>query len=377
MYTVSQNPGSLAEFFHLNPNPCQIDTKVAMPRRAAALATPAASTPLTDGTLIQQSDDPFASQVSLLRRQWKWAVFSQFFYTFATVFAMPDVSLTVRHLFPSLPNRVPSRDLPLPARVMSIPQHILTLLQDIEDDLTRSTSIVIHRVMHRLLVAATQDRKLSCVLYLLSPLLPPKFLPPLRLDTWQTALRKQYKKRDPDLNPIGPEPVVQLPTPAPDSPADPDDEEPKAESVSTPGPSSGHTLGDTHQLNADETDDHDLESGHSAHHANELKPDDMKLESMSVESAPLAEPAEESKDWLSLPMLTKLDSLHLLTEWQFHNVNRIRTIMRDDDETAQWARTRPLYFSPFAHRILCNSGLSQLAMTPRPTRIGSSGVCFT
>ena len=164
---------------------------------------------------------------------------------------------------------------------------------------------------------------------------------PLRLENWQTALRKQYKKRDPDLNPIGPEPVVQLPTPAPDSPAGPDDEELKAESVSTPGPSSGHTLGDTHQPNAAETDDHDLEPSHSAHFATELKPDEMKLESMSVEDAPLSEPAEESKDWLSLPMLTKLDSLHLLTEWQFHNVNRIRTIMRDDDETAQWARVHP------------------------------------
>jgi hypothetical protein len=98
-----------------------------MPRRAAALATPATPTPLTDGTLIPQSDDPFASQVSLLRRQWKWAVFSQFFYTFATLFAMPDVSLTVRHLFPSLPNRVPSRDLSLPGRVIPRPQHILTL----------------------------------------------------------------------------------------------------------------------------------------------------------------------------------------------------------------------------------------------------------
>ena len=129
LYTLSQNPGSLAEFFHLNPNPCQLDTtKVAMPRRAAALATPATtSTPLTDGTLIPQSDDPFASQVSLLRRQWKWAVFSQFFYTFATLLAMPDVSLTVRHPFPTLPNRVPSCDLSLPGRVISSPQHILTL----------------------------------------------------------------------------------------------------------------------------------------------------------------------------------------------------------------------------------------------------------
>ena len=69
-----------------------------MPRRAAASATPATPTPLADSTHSQQLDDPFAPQVSLLRRQWKWAAFSQFFYTFATLFAMPDVSLSVRHL---------------------------------------------------------------------------------------------------------------------------------------------------------------------------------------------------------------------------------------------------------------------------------------
>jgi hypothetical protein len=70
-----------------------------MPRRAAASATPATPTPLTDSTHTQQLDDPFAPQVSLLRRQWKWAAFSQFFHTFASLFAMPDVSLSVRHLF--------------------------------------------------------------------------------------------------------------------------------------------------------------------------------------------------------------------------------------------------------------------------------------
>jgi hypothetical protein len=99
-----------------------------MPRRAAARATPASSTPLTDGIHNSQPDDPFSTQVSLLRRQWKWAAFSQFFYTFATIFAMPNVSLTVRHLFPSLSNRVPYRDLSLPGRVISVPQHVLTLL---------------------------------------------------------------------------------------------------------------------------------------------------------------------------------------------------------------------------------------------------------
>ena len=96
-----------------------------MPRRPAP---PASSTPLTDGTHNPQSDDPFVTQVTLLRRQWKWAVFSQFFYTFATLFAMPDVSLSARHLFPSLPDRVPSGELALPGLVISVPQHMLTLL---------------------------------------------------------------------------------------------------------------------------------------------------------------------------------------------------------------------------------------------------------
>ena len=73
-----------------------------MPRRAPALATPSTSTPLTDLSHNPQLDDPFATETSLLTRQWKWAAFSQFFYTFAALFAMPDVSLTVCHF--SLPS---------------------------------------------------------------------------------------------------------------------------------------------------------------------------------------------------------------------------------------------------------------------------------
>jgi hypothetical protein len=168
------------------------------------------------------------------------------------------------------------------------------------------------------------------------------FLRPLRLENWQTSLRKQYKKRDPDLNPIGPEPVVQLPTPAPDSPAGPDSDGSKAESVSTPGPSSGHLLGNTHQADTAETVDYQFKDDQLGESSTRLKIEEMEVESMSIQGTPLKELEEESKDWLGLPMLTKLDSLHLLTEWQFHNVNRLRSIMKDDDETAQWARALPL-----------------------------------
>lgn len=45
---------------------------------------------------------------------------------------------------------------------------------------------------------------------------------------------------------------------------------------------------------------------------------------------------QESKDWLSLSMMEKLDSLHLLTEWQFQSPNRVRTLMKSDDDQASW-----------------------------------------
>ena len=47
---------------------------------------------------------------------------------------------------------------------------------------------------------------------------------------------------------------------------------------------------------------------------------------------------QESRDWLELPMLTKLDSIHLVTEWQFQNPTRLRTLMRSDNDDATWVR---------------------------------------
>jgi hypothetical protein len=54
------------------------------------------------------------------------------------------------------------------------------------------------------------------------------------------------------------------------------------------------------------------------------------------------QPQEESKNWLELPMLVKLDSMHLLTEWQCQNPQRLRTIMKNDDEVALWVSNRCL-----------------------------------
>lgn len=44
--------------------------------------------------------DPYAENLSLLRRQWKWAAFSQFFCTFSQLFAMSDVTVSVSFILP-------------------------------------------------------------------------------------------------------------------------------------------------------------------------------------------------------------------------------------------------------------------------------------
>jgi len=68
--------------------------------------------------------------------------------------------------------------------------------------------------------------------------------------------------------------------------------------------------------------------------------DSRALSEDKTREEPADEPDEvvspELRDWHDLPMLSKLDSINLLIEWMFHNPHRIRSIMRDDDETAQW-----------------------------------------
>jgi len=46
-----------------------------------------------------------------------------------------------------------------------------------------------------------------------------------------------------------------------------------------------------------------------------------------------------SNNWLQLPMLSKLESMHTLIEWQFQYPARLRSIMKSDDELALWVRS--------------------------------------
>ena len=86
-----------------------------------------------------------------LRRQWKWAAVSQFLYTFAQLVALDDVHLVV------------CIDLSVP--FIKVGNAYVAVIKDVEEDLVNSTMIVIPRLMQRLLITLTQDRKISYVYF--------------------------------------------------------------------------------------------------------------------------------------------------------------------------------------------------------------------
>ncbi|KAF9020933.1 hypothetical protein BDZ89DRAFT_1071853 [Hymenopellis radicata] len=190
-------------------------------------------------------------ELAILRTHWKWAAFSQFFYTFAPMLAMDDVSLN-----------------------------------DIEEDLACGNTVYLPRIIQRLLYTLSYDRKVSN-------------------DNWQTALRKQYYKRDPEANPIGPDPFLDVAKYSRTT-----------GSAVTPDPQSRARTEDRQRGDSE------------AQVKNETPaPDDEEDQDENV---------AESKDWRDLTMLEKLDSIHLLMEWQFQNATRLRTLMKSDDDYATW-----------------------------------------
>ncbi|KAN0093108.1 hypothetical protein V8E55_003892 [Tylopilus felleus] len=252
-----------------------------MPRR---ISTRAVTSSATHQALPvpEQIETPYDSNIHHLRRHWKWAAFSQFFFTFGPLLAMSDVTLI-----------------------------------DVENDLVHSTNRVLSRIMQRLLVTLTQDRKISP-------------------DTWQNVLRRQYQRRDPETSPIG------LP---------PRSKHLILESsrASTPPP------GTLFEVPLDQPE-HENESPERSQSASAPSPDDTAGVEPSVEdpehfsvtkveeedtSSEILEVSEKQVDWLDLSMLAKLESLYTLAEWQFQNPHRVRQQMKSDDEQATW-RIEPI-----------------------------------
>ncbi|KAJ7202501.1 hypothetical protein B0H12DRAFT_1162635 [Mycena haematopus] len=276
-----------------------------MPRRAAP--KPPEFLDLDPHQLDDTVPDTDSSVTNLakLRTNWKWAAFSQFFYTFSHLFQMENVSLA-----------------------------------DIEDDLVRDTNIFLPRVMSRLLFILSYDRKVS-------------------LNNWQSALRKQHNRRDPTSNPIGPEPHTGAHGPRY-----------RYESVSIDDPTAtavDATLEPAEDIT--EADDGLAASEKAAFSSGSRAHTEEK-----TTSAPDLDPQEEeekqdTKDWLDLPMLVKLDSMHLLTEWQFQNPTRLRTLMKSDDEDATW-RIEPIGYDAQsnAYWLISADRLWVQRAHPRPPR---------
>ncbi|KAI0648846.1 hypothetical protein C8Q79DRAFT_1064920 [Trametes meyenii] len=265
-----------------------------MPRRTDTPATPAPPAPLPpaprDILALAEHDTQWADNLLTLRRHWKWANFSQFFYTFAPLLAMPDL-----------------------------------FLADIEDDLARGTNLYLPRIMHRLLYTLAQDRKIS-------------------IDNWQSALRRQYLRRAPELNPIGPEPKVLS---RESSPGPSEAEEDDTKNVPHADSESAHGAEESRARTGDEGNTaQGAQTGIPGESPSEPKAEPQEEGKVLIneeenETQLQAKELEESRDWLELPMLEKLDSLHLLTDWQFHNPYRVRQLMKDDDDAGHW-RIEPI-----------------------------------
>ncbi|KAF8558093.1 hypothetical protein OG21DRAFT_1595512 [Imleria badia] len=251
-----------------------------MPRRISTRTITSSATPLAPD-VPQQPETPYDSNILQLRRHWKWAAFSQFFCTFSPLIAMSDVALV-----------------------------------DVENDLVHSTNRVLSRVMQRLLTTLTQDRKITP-------------------DSWQNVLRRQYQRRDPEASPIG---LIARST----------------HFILESSRASTPYLGTLSEAPLDELE-HENEFQEHDHLASAPSPENVCVESSvddpehisaaKVEekdaSSETLEVPDKQIDWLDLSMLEKLESLHTLAEWQFHNPHRLRQQMKTDDEQATW-RIEPI-----------------------------------
>ena len=172
------------------------------------------------------------------------------------------------------------------------------------------------------------------------------------IDNWQTALRKQYFKRNPDANPIGPEPEVPSRHSSVESDiTDGEEDALKKESSPSPPPAADGNESEVQAVQEEPSDEISLPpNGTGTESAMQEEPTaveppestDFKKEDTQEPKADAMDALTESsadsqsRDWNDLAMLEKLDSLHLLTEWQFQNPYRLRQLMKSDDETASW-----------------------------------------
>ncbi|KAI5119001.1 hypothetical protein M0805_004411 [Coniferiporia weirii] len=240
---------------------------------------------------IAQPVSSASPQLRELRRQWKWAALSQFFYTFAPLIALEDVTLV-----------------------------------DIEEDLVDSTMVVLPRLMQRLLITLSHDRKIT-------------------VENWQTALRRQYLRRDPDANPIGIEPITlrnsrattvesELGAEHQGEFEDSGDDKSQRENDEQKDVASAGTSEANHDITR-------TNMGASSDVNGATKPDNAGGLPLGTKSEEFDDEVNPTKNWADLTMLEKLESIHTVIEWHFQTPLRLRTVMRSDDDVASW-RIEPI-----------------------------------
>ncbi|EJD49591.1 hypothetical protein AURDEDRAFT_161150 [Auricularia subglabra TFB-10046 SS5] len=178
------------------------------------------------------------------------------------------------------------------------------LLTDVEQDLSAGTRVALPRLMGRLLSQLNQDRKITS-------------------ENWQPFLRRQFARRAPDDSPwppLGRQQSQAAPTPASELQQDVSEEQEREQK--------------------EEPEDVKMETSTEPKLEGAEAPEPAKQEpeepSVKKEEQEQDQETPQDVDWFTFPMETKLDSLHALCEWFFHNPNRIRLAMKDDDEYAQW-----------------------------------------
>ena len=171
-------------------------------------------------------------------------------------------------------------------------------------------------------------------------------IPITSVDNWQTTLRRQYLRRDPDANPIGVEPTVSR-----QSRAATEEVEVKPDIEENPIKDGGDEEArlPLAESNGDET----KKEPDGQDESEQQKEEAVEVETKPASEYDIAERTETNegtstlKDWSDLGFLEKLESIHTVMEWHFQNPMRFRQTMRSDDEDATWVCTPGRISSPF------------------------------
>jgi hypothetical protein len=201
------------------------------------------------------------------------------------------------------------------------------------------------------------------------------------VETWQTSLRRQYLRRDPGANPLGEEVDVKYEE-SRDPTAELDDKKEGTSGASDTSRAPAESLpppdgeGDLKENVEDEGEVNEKED----ESVSDVENDSGEVRNKLLRNYDntvliyLKPTRAQTKDWADLTMLQKLDSIHMIMEWHFHNPSRFRQVMKSDDEYASWVSNFDDILRGMRIMLISNSVLNPLDTTRNRTRTGTSVV---